>query len=245
MINETIEDLQCMGLKIVQDKDGFRFGTDAVLLADFASGCHAKTALDFCTGNGIIPILLSAKSSVKKIYGMEIQKYAAELARKSVEINNLDERIEIINGDIKKCTDFFPKRSFDMITCNPPYMKCGSAIVNDGDSKTVARHEVCCTLEDVICEAEKMLSLKGRFYMVHRPLRLAETIACMKKYKIEPKKIRFVHPDVNSEPVLFLIEGLLFGKEEVRVMPPLILKNENGEESDELKKIYNREDVMR
>lgn len=240
MCNDTLEDLQCGGMKIYQDKDGFRFGTDAVLLADFAKGCRAKTALDLCTGSGIVPILLAAKTRLEKICGIELQHKAAELAQKSVSLNGLNNRVFIREGDLKNCLDFYQKRSFDMITCNPPYMKSGAAIVNESDAKVIARHEVKCSLDDVIYAASVLLKVGGRFFMVHRPTRAAEVIAAMSRYKIEPKRLRFVHPDPKSEPVLFLIEGLIFGGSELRVMPPLFLKDENGSESAELAAIYGR-----
>lgn len=240
-IMETIEELQCGGYKILQDSACFKFGTDAVLLADFAKAARGDTLLDLCTGNGIIPILLAAKTKIKQITGIEIQKKSAELAKRSVEMNKLEDRVEIVCGDLKEYGKFFEKRSFDVITCNPPYMKCASAIVNETDEKKIARHEFFCVLEDVVKTAAALLKVNGRFFMVHRPTRLAEIIACMKKNKIEPKRVRFVHPDEKSEPTLLLIEGIMFGGEETRVMPPLFLKGENGEESPELKNIYGRD----
>ena len=235
---ETVDDLQCGGYRIIQDTDGFKFGTDAVLLADFAKNVRGKRLLDLCTGNGIVPILLAAKTNVEKIYGIEIQTKAAETAARSVQLNGLTERIQIINGDLRE--KHFEKRFFDAVTCNPPYMKASSAIVNENDAKMIARHEICCSLEDVISAAASLLTVGGRFFMVHRPTRLAEVITCMKKYKLEPKRLRLVYPDRLSEPVLFLTEGLLFGKEEIRIMPPLFLKGEDGGESGELKAIYGR-----
>lgn len=240
MNNETLEDLQCGGMKIYQNRDEFRFGTDAVLLADFAANCRAESALDLCSGNGIVPILLAAKTNIKKICGIEIQHNAFELAKKSVSLNGLDGRVHITEGDLKKYLEFYPKRSFGMITCNPPYMKKGAAIVNENDAKIIARHEVKCTLDDIMHTASDLLAQGGRFFMVHRPSRAVEVISVMSKYRIEPKKLRFVYPDANSEPILFLIEGLIFGGSELRVMPPLFLKGEDGKESAELTGIYNR-----
>jgi len=148
-----------------------------------------------------------------------------------------------LEGDLKDYLKFYKKREFDTVTCNPPYMRSGAAITNDKSTKTLARHEVMCGLEDVVAAAADLLDLNGRFFMVHRPQRLAEILSCMRKYKIEPKRLRFVHPDVGSEPILILVEGLIFGKEDIRIMPPLILKDENGGESEELKKIYSRDGV--
>lgn len=239
-MSETIDDLQCGGMRIIQNSGGFRFGTDAVLLADFAKDFPAKNALDLCCGTGIIPILLAAKTKTEKLYGIEIQKGAAELAGRSVRLNALEDRVRIINADLKDSFKIFPKRSFDMITCNPPYMKAGAAIMNEASEKTIARHEVSCTLEDVISVSAGLLAAGGRLFMIHRPVRLAEVMAVMKHYKIEPKRLRLVYPDEKSEPVLFLTEGLLFGGEELRIMPPLFLKDPDGGESKELKSIYNR-----
>ncbi len=243
MHNETIEDLQCKGMRLIQSKTGFRFGTDAVLLADFAKDLSAKKILDLCTGNGIIPVLLAAKTKAEKICGIEIQPEAAELAKRSVVLNNLSDRVEIVEGDLKDYKNFYEKRSFDAITCNPPYMKNGSAIINENDIKTIARHEIECTLKDVVRVASELLDLNGRFFMVHRPQRLAEVLFCMKEFKIEPKKLKLIYPDEKSEPVLFLVEGLLFGNEDMRILPPLFLKDGNGGESKELKKIYGREKI--
>lgn len=240
---EITDDLQCSGMKIIQDTDCFKFGTDAVLLADFAKNTHAKNALDLCCGNGIIPILLAAKTKIEHITGLEIQPKAADLAKRSVILNKLDTRITITEGDLKNSDKIFGKRVFDIITCNPPYMKTGSANLNENDAKSIARHEISCNLEDVIFAASKLLKLGGKLFMVHRPNRLAEAISCMKKYKIEPKRLRLVHPDSKREPVLFLIEGLIFGGEELRVMPPLFLKSDDGGESEDLKNIYGRESI--
>ncbi len=237
---EILDDLQCGGYMLLQDSENFKFGTDAVLLSDFAKNARGEKLLDLCTGNGIVPILLAAKTKIKQIYGIEIQEKSAELAGRSAELNGLSDRVKIICGDLKNYGNYFEKRMFDAITCNPPYMKCGSSIVNENDSKVIARHELCCNLEDVISAAAELLKVNGRFFMVHRPTRLAEIIACMKKYKIEPKRLRLVHPSAESEPILFLVEGLMFGGEEIRVMPPLFLKGKDGGESEELKRIYER-----
>lgn len=239
---ETVEDLQCGGYKLIQDTESFKFGTDAVLLADFAKNARGKKLLDLCAGNGIVPILLAAKTKFEKIYGIEIWEKSADTARRSVMLNKLEDRVEIICGDLKEWGKYFEKRSFDSITCNPPYMKANSAIRNNNDAKTTARHEICCTLEDVLSAASELLKPGGKMFMVHRPTRLAEVLALMKKYRLEPKRLRMVHPDEKEEPVLFLVEGLMLGGEEIRVMPPLFLKSPEGGESEELKRIYGRED---
>ncbi len=236
--NEILSDLQRDNLFIIQKKDGFKFGTDAVLLSDFASKIRADKIIDLCTGGGIVPILLYAKTAASKIYGVEIQHESANSAMRSVELNGIGGRVHIIEGDLKELE--LEKRSFDVVTCNPPYMKSGSAVINDLNSKTIARHEVLCTIDDVAKASARLLKNKGHLVMVHRPSRLCDVTGSMRKYDIEPKCIRFVHSSCNKPPVLFLIDGMYKGGSELKVMPPLILQNENGGESDELREIYGR-----
>ena len=238
--NETLDDLQIAGLRIIQKEGGFKFGTDAVLLSDFSKDIKSKNTLDLCTGTGIVPILMSAKTKTPKFLGIEIQEDFCDIAKRSVELNNLSERIEIKCADLKDSLTFLEKRSFDLITCNPPYMKKDSAILNENDEKIIARHEVKCTLEDIIFVSSKLISTTGHLVMIHRPQRLVDMIYLMRKYEIEPKRIRFIHKSAKTEPVLVLCDGLYKGKSEVKVLPPLILYDEDGEESEELKKIYQR-----
>lgn len=238
--DESLEDLGVGGLRLIQKKKGFRFGTDAVLLADFAKDIHSKRTLDMCTGSAIIPILLSHKSGAEEICGIEIQQDVFETAARSVELNKLSNKVKLSCGDLKEISDYFPKRSFNLVTCNPPYIKSGQGIKCPDDSKFIARHEVMCSLDDVVCAAESMLSDGGHFCMVHRPSRLSDVIEAMRKYKIEPKRLRFVHPHINDEPALFLIDGLRRGGNEMRILPPLILYDENMNETEELRKIYER-----
>lgn len=239
MENEFISDLQRGGLVIIQKKDGFRFGTDAVLLSDFSKDIRSRRTLDLCTGSGIVPILLYAKTDTEYICGVEIQPEIADMARRSVELNRIDERVEIVCEDLKSLT--LPKHSFDLVTANPPYMKAGKGITNEFDTVTISRHETLCSLDDVIKTASEMLRDKGHFVMVHRPSRLADAICTMRKYAIEPKRLRMVHSTERKEPSLFLIDGTLHGGEELKILPPLIMTDENGGESEELKQIYGRE----
>ena len=238
--NEQLDDLQINGLKIIQKKDGFKFGTDAVLLSDFAKDIHSDTTLDLCTGTGIIPLLLSAKTTAKAIHAIEIQNETAEMAKRSVLINSLSDRVFIRCGDLRECVGEYKKRSFDLITCNPPYIRAGSAILNCNDSKIISRHEGMCNLEDIVKVSSQLISLSGHLVMVHRPSRLCDLLYLMRKYDIEPKRIRLVHKDTKSPPILFLADGLYKGKSDVSVLPPLILYKENGEQTDELKNIYQR-----
>lgn len=238
--NESIDDLQINGLKIIQKKDGFKFGVDAVLLSDFAKDSPSKKTIDLCTGTGIAAILLSAKTKTPYICGVEIQHEIADMAKRSIRLNNLSERVEIIEADLKDAPKLLGKKSFDKVVVNPPYMKAGSGIFNSGDAKTISRHEVMCTLEDVIEASAKLLVSKGKFFMVHRPQRFADIIEAMRKYKIEPKRLRMVAPSPGKAPNLLLVEGMLDGGAELKIMPQLYIYNQNGEYSEETNKIYNR-----
>ena len=238
--DEQIDDLQINGLKIIQKKNGFKFGTDAVLLSDFAKDIHADGIMDLCTGTGVVALLLSAKTNAEIIYGIEIQESIAKTAQRSVELNGLEERVFIKCGDLRTCVADYGKRSFELITCNPPYMRAGAGLLNESDSKLVSRHEVTCTLEDVIKTASELVAVSGHLVMVHRPSRLCDVLYLMRKYEIEPKRIRFVHKNASEPPVLFLADGLYKGKSDVKILPPLIMYDENGEETEELKRIYDR-----
>lgn len=239
MDKEFISDLQTDGLVIIQKENGFRFGTDAVLLSDFAKDIKSDRIVDLCTGTGIVPILLYAKTRASYILGIELQEEIADMAKRSVELNNICHRVQIKCQDLRSLE--LTPHSFDMVTVNPPYMKCGNAITNEHDTKTISRHEVMCTLEDVISCSSKLLKNKGHLVMVHRPSRLADVIYTMRKNNIEPKRLRMVHSQADKAPSLFLIDGALGGGEELKVLPPLIMQNPDGSESLELKKIYNRD----
>lgn len=240
MENETIEDLQLGNLKILQKKDGFRFGIDAVLLSDFAKDERADDVLDLCTGGGIIPILLSHKSCAKRIFGLEIQQSYYEMGVRSVALNNLSDRVFLENGDLKNATEIYGKRRFDLITCNPPYMPQKSGVKNETDEKIIARHEVMCTLEDVISVSSQLLKQHGRLMIVHKPSRLVDIMCLMRKFDIEPKRIRFIHKKTGTEPSLVLADGAYKGGKELRIMPPIFLYDDDGNETDELKRIYGK-----
>ncbi len=238
--DEQLDDLQLNNLFLIQKRNGFKFGIDAVLLSDFAKNTRSKRTLDLCTGTGVVPILMSAKTNTPEFHAVEIQPVIAEMAKRSVEYNGLGGRIKIICDDLKNAVNIYGKASFDKITCNPPYMKRASAIVNDNDTLSVSRHEILCTLEDVIKTSAELLISKGRLYMVHRPSRLADIICLMREYKIEPKCIRMVAPNSKKEPNLLLIEGMYCGGRELRFMNQLCVFDENGSYSDEINKIYGR-----
>ena len=235
---ERIDDLQRNGYRIIQNPERFCFGMDAVLLSSFAKAKPGERVLDLGTGNGIIPILMEAKTKGEKFFGMEIQEESADLARRSVALNDLEEKIEIVTGDMKEAADIFGAASFHVITMNPPYMTGNHGVVNPGDAKAIARHEITCSLEEMIQSASKVLKSKGRFYMVHRPFRLAEIMSLMVKYHLEPKRMRLVYPFVDKEPNMVLIEGLKGGNSRITVEPPLIVYERPGIYTEELKRMY-------
>ena len=236
--NERLDDLHRNGYMIIQDPKRFCFGVDAVLLSDFAKAGKNEKVLDFGTGTGIIPILMEAKYPENKFYGLEIQAESAEMAQRSVLYNNLQEKIEIVEGDIKNSTEIFKPSSFDVITVNPPYMNSGGGLTNSYDPKTIARHEVLITLEDIARQASKLLKFGGRLYMVHRPQRLVDIMCTLRENKLEPKKIRFVQPYADKEPTMALIEATRSGKPMLKVMPSLIIYDDDGNYTKETIKIY-------
>ncbi len=225
---ERLDDLQIGGLELIQDPKKFCFGVDAVFLSDFVRIRPGENVLDLGTGNGIIPVLLSAKTEARHITGLEIQADTAEMARRSVAHNHLEDRIDIVTGDIKEAAELFKPAFFDVITTNPPYMLADHGMRNPDDAKAIARHEVLCSLDDILRESMRLMQDKSRFYMIHRPFRLTEIMIKMHQYKIEPKRIRFVHPYIDKEPAMVLIEGVRGAKPHVTVEPPLIIYDRNG-----------------
>lgn len=238
MENERLDDLQRNGLKIIQKTDGFCFGMDAVLLSGFASVKPGERALDLGTGTGIIPLLLSAKTKGEHFTGLEIQTEIMKMAQRSVALNGLEKKIDIIQGDIKEASRIFGAASFDVVTSNPPYMNDAHGLKNPGDVKAISRHEVFCTLEDVVREGTKALKPGGRFYMVHRPHRLAEIITVMRQYKLEPKRMKFVHPFADKDANMVLIEAVRGGGAWLKLEPPVIVYKEPGVYTDEIYEIY-------
>lgn len=235
---ERIDDLERNGYKIIQDPSRFCFGMDAVLLSGFAVVKENERAIDLGTGTGIIPILLEAKTKGEHFTALEIQPESADMAARSVALNGLQEKIDVVVGDITDASKRFGASLFDVVTTNPPYMNGGHGLVNPDDAKAIARHEIKCTLEDVIRESAKLLKPRGRFYMVHRPHRLTEIITLMHQYKIEPKRMKFVHPYVDKEPNMVLIEGLRGGKMGLTIEKPLIVYEEAHKYTREIYDIY-------
>lgn len=236
--HERLDELHRNGYWIIQDPGRFCFGMDAVLLSGFAKVKPGERALDLGTGTGIIPILLEAKTKGEHFTGLEIQPESADMAARSVAYNHLEEKITIVTGDIKEASARFGAGSFEVITTNPPYMIGQHGIQNDASAKTIARHEVLCDLDDILRESAKMLKQGGRFYMVHRPFRLAEIFSKMVAYHIEPKRMRLVYPFVDKEPNMVLIEGLRGGKSRLTVEKPLIVYKEPGVYMPEIYDIY-------
>lgn len=235
---ERIDELQRNGYRIIQNPERFCFGMDAVLLSGFARAKKQERCLDLGCGNGIIPILMEAKTEGKHFTGLEIQPESADMARRSVALNGLQDRIDIVEGDIKDVSKIFGASSFHVVTTNPPYMTAQHGLTNLYEAKTIARHEVLCNLEDIIRESARLLMPGGRFYMVHRPFRLAEIISLMVQYRMEPKRMRLVYPYVDREPNMVLIEGLRGGKSRMTVEKPLIVYKEPGKYTDEIYDVY-------
>ena len=236
--DERIDDLQRNGYRIIQKKKGFCFGMDAVLLSGFAQVKEGEVAVDLGTGTGIIPILLEAKTQGKHFTGLEIQEEVAEMAGRSVRLNQLENRVDIVRGDIKEASRLFGKASFDVVTSNPPYMNDNHGLKNPELPKAIARHEVFCTLDDVCREASLLLKSGGRFYMVHRPHRLAEIITALKAYKLEPKRMKLVHPFVDKEANMVLIEAVRGGRSMMKVEAPIIVYREPGVYTQEIYDVY-------
>lgn len=236
--NERIDDLQRNGYQIIQNPEKFCFGMDAVLLSGFVRVKPGAKVLDLGTGTGIIPLLVEAKTQAMHISAIEIQEESADMARRSVQLNGLEEKIDIVTGDLREAEKFFDAASFDVVTCNPPYMIGQHGLTNPDAPKAIARHEILCTLEDVVRTAAKLLKPGGYFCMVHRPFRLAEIIRVMTEYKLEPKRMKLVYPYVDKEPNMVLIEGCRGGKPRMTVEKPLIVFKEPKIYTDEITDVY-------
>ena len=236
--DERIDDLQRNHYGIIQRKGTFCFGMDAVLLSGFARVRKGEKVLDMGTGTGIIPILLEAKTEGRHFTGLEIQEESADMARRSVAYNHLEEKVDIVTGDIKAASRLFPLASFDVITSNPPYMTDTHGIKNPEAPKAIARHEVLCTLEDLVRETSRLLRPGGRFYLIHRPFRLVEIFQTLTAYKLEPKRMKLVYPFVDKEPNMVMIEAIRGAKSMIKVEEPLIVYKEPGVYHDVIYDIY-------
>ena len=236
--NERVDDLQRNHYKIIQDPNRFCFGMDAVLLSGFARAGEGDRVLDLGTGTGIIPLLMEAKTKASHLTGLEIQAESADMAARSVKLNGLDSKITIVNGDIKEAVSLFGTASFDVVTCKPPYMTENHGLTNPNAPKAIARHELLCTLEDVIRQSARLLKPGGNFFMVHRPFRLTDIIVLLREYKLEPKRMKLVYPFVDKDPNMVLIEANRGGKPRMTVEKPLIVYKEPGVYTDEIYDIY-------
>lgn len=235
---ERVDELHRNGYRIIQNPEKFCFGMDAVLLSGFARVKKNECVLDIGTGTGIIPILLEARTQGRHFTGLEIQAESADMAKRSVAMNGLQEKIEIVTGDIREAGELFDAASFDVITSNPPYMINSHGLKNPEAEKAIARHEILCTLEDVIREGGRMLKDGGRFYLVHRPFRLVEIFVCLTKYGLEPKRMKLVYPYVDKEPNMVLIEALRGGRSRLTIEKPLIVFEAQGEYTSEITELY-------
>lgn len=236
--DERVDELHRNGYRIIQNVKKFCFGMDAVLLSGFTRVRPGEVTLDLGTGTGIIPILLEAKTKGKHFTGLEIQEESADMARRSIALNSLADKIEIVTGDIKKASGIFGSGSFDVVTSNPPYMNDNHGITNPELPKAIARHEILCSLEDVIREAARVLKPGGRFYMVHRPFRLVEIVNTLSAYKLEPKRMKLVHPFIHKEPNMVLLECIKGGGAMIKVEAPLIVYKEQNVYTDAIYDIY-------
>ncbi len=236
--DERLDDLQRNGYKIIQNPNKFCFGIDAVLLSGFADIKKGSRVLDLGTGTGILPILLAAKTEAKSFEGLEIQEESADMARRSVAYNGLQELIHITTGNIAEASSLFGCSSFDAVVTNPPYMNDKHGLKNPDMAKAIARHEILCSLEDVVRESSRVLQPKKSLFMVHRPFRLAEIFQTLQKHHMEPKRMRLIHPYLKKEPNMVLIEAIKDGNPMIKIEPPLIVYKSPGVYTKEILELY-------
>ena len=242
--DESIEDLQYEGYRIIQKKDKFRFGMDAVLLANFVSNTNGKTVVDIGTGTGIIPILIAAKTDVKKILAVEVQGQMVEMANRSIKLNNLEDRIEVLNEDINNFGKIEGLGTYNIVVTNPPYMKKGNGLLNETYDVSIARHELLCTFEDICYATNRILKDGGELYLIHRTDRLVDILSCMRNEGIEPKEMQFIHPNMSKPPNLVLVKGRKGGNPELKILPPLYVYDKDGNYTEEINRIYCRTEEL-
>lgn len=235
---ERLDDLQRSGLVIIQNPAGFRFSMDAVLLAEFATVRPRDRAIDLGTGTGVIPLLVWARRQPAEIVGIEILEEMADMAERSVQINGLSDRIKIVHGDLRDAVDLFGVGSFDVVLSNPPYIKVDEGTLSPEGHLTVAKHEVSCTMEDVVNVAAGLVKPRGRVAMVHRASRLADLLSSMREANLEPKRLRLVQARLDAPPMMVLVEAVKDVKAGLQVMPTLMLYGEDRQYSEETKQIY-------
>ena len=236
--NERLDELHRNGYYIIQDPARFCFGMDAVLLSGFARAKRGDRVLDLGTGTGIIPILMEAKTEAEDFTALEIQEESADMARRSVLYNHLEEKIRVVTGDIKDASGIFGASSFDIVTTNPPYMIGQHGLTNPHVPKAIARHEILCTFDDVACQAARVLKDRGRFFLVHRPFRLVELMATLTKYKLEPKRMQLVFPFIDKEPNMVLIEACKSGNSRIQIERPLVVYERPGVYTKDILELY-------
>ena len=235
---ERIDELQRGGYRIIQDPDRFCFGTDAVLLADFAKAKPGEAVMDLCSGSGVVPILMLERYPKAQYTALELQPEMADLARRSMQLNQIEDRVQVQQGDVKSIRQLFKAQSFQVVTVNPPYMKADHGLTSKAEAVQIARHEICCTLRDVIEAAAYLLPSRGRLYMVHRPQRLSEIFSELRRVSLEPKRLQMVHPYIDKEPAQVLIEAVRQGGTELRVQPPLITYEAPGVYTKQMLEVY-------
>lgn len=240
--NERVDFIQRKGYKIIQDPEVFCFGIDAVLLADFAKVKKKDHVLDIGTGTGIIPILMFARYENQHYTGIDVQADMVEMASRSVALNQIDRNISMVHLNVKDLATTYPEASFDVVTSNPPYMKGQAGLISDNESKMIARHELTCSLEDIIQNTAHVLKDRGRLYMIHRPHRLVDILSLMRQYRIEPKRMRMIHPKQGKAPTMVLVEGIKYANAELIVEPPLYVYNNKGQYTDEINAIYGAQE---
>lgn len=241
---ERIDDLQCKGLRLIQNPDGFCFGIDAVLLANFSKVKRGSKVVDLGTGTGIIPVLISGKSGADKIIGVEIQEEVAEMATRSVKLNDLEDRVSILNEDLNNITSLIGKNTVDVVVSNPPYMH-SKGIINENDKKAISRHGIMCDLEDIFRVAKDILKPNGKLYMINRTLRLVDMMVYARNHNLEPKTMKFVHSKIGKAPKLVLVEFVKCAKPEVKVLEPLYIYKEDGSYTDQTLAIYSKDSIER
>jgi tRNA1(Val) A37 N6-methylase TrmN6 len=239
--DETLDDLQLNGIHIIQKRDAFRFGVDAVLLANFASVKENMSVIDLCSGNGIVPLIICGKTKAGHVTGVEVQQDMSDMARRSAIYNNMTDRLEFVHGDITDLDMLQGLPKCDAVTVNPPYKLRNSGIISENDKDAIARHEILCTLEDVIKACKTVLKENGKVYMIHRPNRIPDIMCLMRKYKIEPKLMRMIYPNSKKAPNMILVEGRNNGGQFLKWLKPLYVHNDQGGYTDEIEKIYGRD----
>lgn len=237
--NERIEDLEYKNLKIIQNKELYCFSSDAVLLANLVSATNKDVAVDFGAGSGIISILLAAKTNVKKIYGIEIQEIMAELANKNIILNKLQDKIKIINDDIKNVDKIIGKESVSIVVCNPPYFKASAGDISKKEEIAISRTELKCTLEDIIKSGSKVLKYSGKFYIIHKSERLAEVLTLLSNNNLEPKVLTLIYPKKSKQVDTFVVEAHKFGAKGLKIKE-LVVYQENGEMTNKAKELYSK-----